>query len=203
MNKTITGFSTLALFASAVAACSAGPLPGAKRAGVAAVASTASPASSAGIGATQATPARETASARLTAQASSADLPLLVVHKSPSCGCCALWVTHMEKAGFKVEVRNEENMSPVKTRLGVPDDKRSCHTAEVGGYFVEGHVPAADVKRLLAEKPDSRGLAAPGMPAGSPGMEMPDGSQPPYAVDLVARDGSTRVFAQHPGPAEK
>ena len=121
----------------------------------------------------------------------------LVVHKSPYCGCCELWIKHMRDAGFAVEVRNVQSVHPVKERLGVPPTKGSCHTAQVGGYFIEGHVPAGDVKRLLAERPDARGLAVPGMPKGSPGMEVPDGTVDPYTVELVAKDGSTTPFAQH------
>jgi len=124
-------------------------------------------------------------------------LPLVVVNKNASCGCCKAWVEHMRKAGFTVEVHDLDNLDPVKTRVGIPAGKGSCHTAEVGGYFVEGHVPAADVKRLLALKPDAKGLVLPGMPMGSPGMEMPDGSTQPYTVELVQRDGTTTVFAQH------
>lgn len=124
-------------------------------------------------------------------------LPLVVVHKSASCGCCGLWVEHMQQAGFTVEVRNLDNVNPVKQRLGVPLGKGSCHTAEVGGYFVEGHVPADDVKRLLAQKPAAKGLVLPGMPAGSPGMETPDGRVQPYVVELVREDGTTAGFAQH------
>lgn len=123
--------------------------------------------------------------------------PLMVVHKSPSCGCCVLWVDHMREAGFTVEVRDHADMGPVKQRVGVPYAKGSCHTAEVEGYFIEGHVPAEDVKRLLAERPDARGLTVPGMPAGSPGMELPDGTVHPYAVELVHRDGSTSEYAHH------
>lgn len=124
-------------------------------------------------------------------------LPLVVVHKNESCGCCVLWVEHMRAAGFQVEVRNVDNLDPVKTSLGVPVGKGSCHTAEIDGYFVEGHVPADDVKRLLAQKPEAKGLVLPGMPMGSPGMEMPDGRREPYTVELVARDGTTTAFAQH------
>ena len=123
--------------------------------------------------------------------------PLVVVHKNASCGCCNGWVSHLRKAGFEVDVRNVDNMSPVKERVGVPAGKGSCHTAEVAGYFIEGHVPAADVKRLLAEKPAARGLVLPGMPLGSPGMEMPDGRTQPYTVELVGRDGATTSFAKH------
>lgn len=124
-------------------------------------------------------------------------LPLVVVSKSPSCGCCGRWVEHMRSAGFELELHNIDNMSPVKERVGVPPGKGSCHTAEVAGYFIEGHVPADDVKRLLAERPDGKGLMVPGMVMGSPGMEMPGGHAQPYTVELVARDGSTSAFAQH------
>jgi hypothetical protein len=124
-------------------------------------------------------------------------LPHVVVHKNASCGCCLLWVEHMQQAGFAVEVRNVDNLEPVKTRVGVPAGKGSCHTAEVGGYFVEGHVPAEDVKRLLAERPDAKGLTVPGMPLGSPGMEVPDGRVQPYTAELVHADGSTSAFARH------
>lgn len=124
-------------------------------------------------------------------------LPLVVVHKNASCGCCNGWVEHMRAAGFRVEVRNEDNLNPIKERVGVPVGKGSCHTAEVGGYFVEGHVPAADVERLLAERPAARGLVLPGMPMGSPGMEAPDGRSQPYTVGLVGPDGATTVYARH------
>lgn len=126
-------------------------------------------------------------------------MPLVVVHKTEACGCCEAWVTHMKRAGFPVEVRNVDNLDAIKERVGVPYAKGYCHTAEVGGYFVEGHVPADDVKRLLAEKPRARGLTVPGMPAGSPGMEVPDGTVAPYDVELVAVDGSTSIYAHH-GP---
>jgi len=121
----------------------------------------------------------------------------MVVHKSPTCGCCSAWVDHMRAAGFQVEVRETDNLHPIKERVGVPLGKGSCHTAEIGGYFIEGHVPAEDVKRLLAQKPDAKGLVVPGMPAGSPGMELPDGRTEPYTVELVHRDGSTGAFATH------
>lgn len=121
----------------------------------------------------------------------------VVVHKSPYCGCCGLWVEHMREAGFAVEVRNVDNLNPIKQRVGVPLAKGSCHTAQIGNYFIEGHVPAGDVKRLLAEQPDAKGLVLPGMPKGSPGMEVPDGSIDAYTVELVANDGSTSAFAQH------
>lgn len=126
-----------------------------------------------------------------------AELPLAVVHKSPTCGCCTAWVDHMRQAGFRVEVREEDDLDPIKRGLGVPAGKGSCHTAEIGGYVVEGHVPADDVKRLLREKPDAVGLVLPGMPTGSPGMEAPDGRVQPYTVELVQRDGSTTPYARH------
>jgi hypothetical protein len=124
-------------------------------------------------------------------------LPPVVVHKNESCGCCNEWVEHMRAAGFRVEVRNEDNLGPIKEQVGVPVGKGSCHTARVGGYFVEGHVPAADIKRLLAERPAARGLVLPGMPMGSPGMETPDGRSEPYTVELVGLDGGTAVFSRH------
>lgn len=123
--------------------------------------------------------------------------PRMLVHRSPTCGCCAAWVEHVRKAGFLVEVRDTDNLDPVKTRLGIPVGKGSCHTAEVGGYFIEGHVPATDIDRLLAQKPDAKGLVVPGMPLGSPGMEVPDGSTQAYAVQLIGRDGASSTFAEH------
>ena len=126
-----------------------------------------------------------------------AESGLLVVHKNASCGCCVVWIEHMREANFAIEVHDHEDMGPIKQRVGVPYAKGSCHTAEIDGYFVEGHVPAEDVKRLLAERPDARGITVPGMPAGSPGMEMPDGTVHPYSVELVQRDGSTTKYARH------
>ena len=124
-------------------------------------------------------------------------LPLMVVTKNVTCGCCKAWVERMREAGFRVEVHDVDSLDPIKTRVGVPAGKGACHTAEVGGYFVEGHVPAADIKRLLAEKPAAKGLVLPGMPMGSPGMELPDGTTQPYTVELVENDGHTEVFARH------
>lgn len=131
------------------------------------------------------------------AATSSDALPRVVMHKSPSCQCCALWVKHLRDAGFVVDVRNEDNLSPIKERVGVPYGKGSCHTAEIDDYFVEGHVPAEDIKRLLAQRPDAKGLVLPGMPMGSPGMEIPDGRTQPYTVGLVGRDGMTTDYAEH------
>jgi hypothetical protein len=123
--------------------------------------------------------------------------PAMVVHKSPTCGCCLAWADQMQAAGFEVDLRDVDDVAPIKQALGVPASSASCHTAQVGGYFIEGHVPAADIRRLLEERPDARGLAVPGMPVGSPGMEVPSGARQPYEVLLVHSDGSTTVFARH------
>lgn len=141
--------------------------------------------------------ARAAAAPAAVATRAGAALPHVVVHKTPTCGCCGSWIDHLREAGFSVEARDHDDLGPEKARLGVPYGKGSCHTAEVGGYLVEGHVPADDIKRLLAEQPDARGLALPGMPIGSPGMESTDGFVQPYTVELVQRDGSTRPWARH------
>jgi hypothetical protein len=124
-----------------------------------------------------------------------AALPLVKVWKTPTCGCCGKWVRHMEAAGFRVEVTDVDNVDPIKTANGLPLKLASCHTALVGGYVVEGHVPASDVRRLLREKPAVLGLAAPGMPAGSPGMDVP--GSPAYNVLSVRRDGTAAVYSTH------
>jgi hypothetical protein len=124
-------------------------------------------------------------------------LPNVTVHKSATCGCCKVWVDRLREAGFPVEVRDVDNLNDVKQRVGIPYGMGSCHTAEVDGYFVEGHVPMADIKRLLRERPDAKGLTVPGMPAGSPGMEVPSGRVDAYEVILVGRDGSTSVYSRH------
>lgn len=126
-------------------------------------------------------------------------LPGVTVHKNASCGCCKLWVERLRGAGFPVEVRDVDNLNDVKQRVGIPYGMGSCHTAEVHGYFVEGHVPIEDIQRLLRERPNAKGLTVPGMPAGSPGMEVPSGDVQPYDVILVGRDGSTSVFSHHGG----
>jgi hypothetical protein len=100
-----------------------------------------------------------------------AEEPVITVHKDPTCGCCSGWVQHLQKAGFVAKVVETRDIDAVKTRLGVPDDLAACHTAEISGYVVEGHVPATALRRFLAEKPQAAGLAVPGMPIGSPGME--------------------------------
>jgi hypothetical protein len=121
--------------------------------------------------------------------------PALHVYRSAGCGCCGAWMEHMRRAGFVVTATETDDLDPIKARLGVPSDLASCHTATVGGYVVEGHVPGSDVLRLLAEKPKAIGLAVPGMPIGSPGMEQ-GATREPYAVLLFAPAGR-RVFARH------
>ncbi len=125
--------------------------------------------------------------------------PLVQVYKSPTCQCCSVWVEHLEEAGFEVEVTNEANVMPTKQRLGVPAGLGSCHTAVVDGYVIEGHVPASDIKRLLTERPKATGLAVPGMPIGSPGMEMGD-RRDPYHVYLFSKQADPAIFASHHQP---
>jgi hypothetical protein len=115
------------------------------------------------------------------------DQTAITVHKDPTCGCCAGWVRHLQGAGFATNVVETRDLDPVKRRLGVPDDLAACHTAEVSGFVVEGHVPASALKRFLAERPNATGLAVPGMPVGSPGME---GGEPEvYEVVLFGPNG--------------
>lgn len=122
------------------------------------------------------------------------DLPEVVATKDPSCGCCEAWVKHLRDEGFRVQVVNAP-VNPVKARLGVPRELASCHTAQVGGYVIEGHVPASAIKRLLSEKPSATGLAVPGMPVGSPGMEVAGTPADRYQVFTFDRSGKTAVFA--------
>lgn len=124
--------------------------------------------------------------------ATGSTLPGVTVHKDPSCGCCGAWVDHLRNAGFPVTVIETADMRPVKERLGVPARLASCHTAEVDGYVIEGHVPAQAVQRLLAERPAGRGLSVPGMPIGSPGMEVPGVADDEYDVVLFDADAATR-----------
>lgn len=139
-------------------------------------------------------PGGETALARASTDT---QLPSVIVYKTSTCGCCSGWVDHMRQAGFAVDARdlpgNVELMG-VKVDAGVPGDMATCHTALIDGYVVEGHVPAEQVKRLLAERPAVAGIGAPGMPAGSPGMESPNA--PPYQVLSWGHDGSRAVFAE-------
>jgi hypothetical protein len=121
----------------------------------------------------------------------------ITVYKDPSCGCCTKWVEHLRSAGLHPTVHDRSDMDALKDSLGVPAALRSCHTAVAGRYVVEGHVPAADVKRLVAAAPKGIvGIAAPGMPAGSPGMEVP-GRADRYDVIAFAADGTTKLYAHH------
>lgn len=130
-----------------------------------------------------------------------AELPLVVVNKDPSCGCCGAWAAHIEAAGFPVRLVDTGDLEAVKSGLGVPIELGSCHTAEVDGYVIEGHVPAAALLRLLADRPVATGLAVPGMPVGSPGMELPGVAPEHYEVVLFGPAGST-VFARFRGAQE-
>ncbi|MBY6044109.1 DUF411 domain-containing protein [Phaeobacter italicus] len=124
--------------------------------------------------------------------------PEIRVLKSPSCGCCTAWADHLSAAGFSVDLRDvpDEQLWTMKDRLGIGDKTASCHTAMIEGYVIEGHVPAEDITRLINERPDALGLAVPGMPIGSPGMEMGDNTEP-FTTLLLLADGETRAFARH------
>lgn len=126
------------------------------------------------------------------------DATKVVMYQNPSCGCCSKWASHMEAAGFEVETIKTDQINDIKRREGIYDPEiASCHTAFIDGYIVEGHVPADDVRRMLRERPDIKGIAAPGMPVGSPGMEV--AGQPADSYDVIAFDaeGNTSVFASH------
>ena len=126
------------------------------------------------------------------------DAPTIQVFKTATCGCCTQWIDHLEAAGFEVKAKDLPDLTQLKSENGVPAELASCHTALVDGYVLEGHVPAADIERLLAERPAVAGLAVPDMPLGSPGMEHPDPSRhQPYNVMSFGKDG-VRVFASHP-----
>jgi len=121
--------------------------------------------------------------------------PTVVVVRDPGCGCCLSWVQHLQRAGFKTTVT--ESAQRVQNTPSVPASARSCHTATIDGYLIEGHVPVADIKRLLQERPKIAGIAAPGMPSGSPGMEVPSGVVTSFDVIAFDAAGKTRVFASH------
>jgi hypothetical protein len=133
----------------------------------------------------------------LPALASSGNPGEVLVYKNPSCGCCGQWVAHMQANGFSVTVREVADTSVIRAKHGLADEFASCHTALVEGYVLEGHVPAADVKKLLASRPAAIGLTVPRMVVGSPGMEM-GGRVDPYEVLLVGRNGRANVFARYP-----
>ena len=125
---------------------------------------------------------------------------VVTVYKSPTCGCCGGWIEHMRNAGFEVREVNISSSAllQVKDKYGVPYELRSCHTAVVGDYVVEGHVPPEEVQRLLAERPAVKGIGVPGMPLGSPGMESPDGTVQPYTVYAFDQTGNMQPVAQYP-----
>jgi hypothetical protein len=147
------------------------------------------------IGTTGLTLALTTAAFRTPATATEVKKPTITVYKDPSCGCCKNWIEHLIKHGYRVDAKDTPNMTEIKRTLGVPAAMTSCHTAIVNGYLVEGHVPAADIDQLLSKKPRIAGLAVPGMPMGSPGME----GQRSQAYKVLAFDktGKTTVFASH------
>jgi hypothetical protein len=134
---------------------------------------------------------------RLVAQSGAAPGTAITVYKSASCGCCAKWVDHLKANGFTPTVQDTNEMDAIKDDMGVPSGLRSCHTAILGKYLVEGHVPAADLRRLLAEKPAIAGLAAPGMPPSSPGMSEPGQRPEPYEVFAFGKDGKSTLYARH------
>ena len=144
--------------------------------------------------------ARAAAPGAAKAAAPAAPLTEVQVWKEPTCGCCKDWIAHMEANGFKVFV-NVGGTNATRARLGIPQNLSSCHTALIGGYAIEGHVPAREIRRLLKEKPAAIGLSAPGMPIGSPGMDTPayNGKKNPYSVMLVAKDGSASVYQKYEG----
>lgn len=132
----------------------------------------------------------------LLALGTAAHAATMTIHKSASCGCCSKWVEHVQKHGFNVKVVDVEDIMSIKAKAGIPDALASCHTSFVDGYVIEGHVPAADIRKLLATKPKAKGIAVPGMPIGSPGMEHGAHRQP-YQTLLIKADGSTATFARH------
>jgi hypothetical protein len=136
-----------------------------------------------------------TAAARRSPSDTAVKKPTITVYKDPSCGCCKKWIEHLVKHGYRVDAKDTPNMTEIKRTLGVPEALTACHTAVVNGYLIEGHVPAADIDRLLEQKPRIAGLAVPGMPAGSPGMEGM-GTQR-YQVLTFDKTGKTKVFASH------
>jgi len=117
----------------------------------------------------------------------------MIIHKDPNCGCCGAWAEHVRAAGFETQIIETKALDRVKARLGVPTSLASCHTAEIDGYVIEGHVPAADIVRLLKERPKARGLAVPGMPANSPGMQVPGAADERYEVVLFG-EGTQSTF---------
>lgn len=150
------------------------------------------------VGCTSAQNSRQLTSENVTATAEAQAVLAseITVFRSPTCGCCGQWIDHAEAAGFQVKDEVTEDMSAIKQQYGVPQNLTSCHTTVVGDYVIEGHVPVEDVQRLLVEKPDVAGIAVPGMPIGSPGMESGDYTEP-YTVFSFTESGETAAFAEH------
>ena len=123
--------------------------------------------------------------------------PAISVWKSATCGCCVKWVEHLRQSGYQVIARDVDDLDEIKRVNGVPTRLQSCHTAKVGAYVVEGHVPASDIDRLLKERPAIKGIAVPGMPLGSPGMEVPSGEKESYVVLSFDEAGRSAPFSQH------
>jgi hypothetical protein len=136
-----------------------------------------------------------TGAARRSPAPADTNKPTITVYKDPDCGCCKSWVEHLLKHGYRVDAKDTPGMTGIKRTLGIPDALSACHTAIVNGYLIEGHVPAADIARLLKEKPEVAGLAVPGMPMGSPGMEGPRAEH--YQVLSFDRAGKTKIFTSY------
>ncbi len=137
------------------------------------------------------------AAAVLPLAARAAKQPTITVYKTPTCGCCRDWVAHLEQNGFKVIVHDVPSTTPYRAKFGVPSDLGSCHTGVVEAYALEGHVPASEISRLLVERPKARGLSVPGMPVGSPGMEVEGSRRDAFDVVLFADDGSRKVYQRY------
>jgi hypothetical protein len=133
----------------------------------------------------------------LTIPVAQAAPPSMVVYKTPTCGCCSKWVDHVKAAGFNVTVHDVQSTAEYRRKYGVPDQLQSCHTGVVNGYAIEGHVPVADIQTLLKKRPKAKGLAVPGMPIGSPGMEQGPRRQA-YSVLLFTSDGKASAFQSYP-----
>ncbi len=130
--------------------------------------------------------------------ARAAKKPLITVYKTPTCGCCHEWVAHLQQQGFEVVAKDVPDTAPYRSQYGVPKELASCHTGVIDGYALEGHVPGADIKRLLAARPKARGLSVPGMPVGTPGMEVEGTRRDAFDVVLFADDGSRQVWQHYP-----
>jgi hypothetical protein len=124
--------------------------------------------------------------------------PAVVIHRSPSCGCCGAWANYLRRAGFPVTIINEDDLAPVKLRAGLPESLQSCHTAFIEGYVVEGHVPIEAIEKMLAMRPAVLGIAVPDMPGGSPGMEVLGTKPDPFKVISFAKGGGQEVFLDYP-----